>query len=325
MRGRWKWDRDVPAWLVSLFVHAALVVFLGYTAARIMHGTNAPVGAELIATMSDGLTGEDNYYTDGDEDELGAVQLASADTTSESGGSLSELFDDRPPVETGDALPAVDQPGGMGLAGDGQATGAGEFTKGPRGDAKPSGSKARTQIYGIEGEGSKFVYVFDRSGSMGGGAGSPLNSAKAQLLASLEDLDTVHQFQIIFYNQDPTVMQLGGQRGRLIFGTDQSKLLAQRFIKGITASGGTEHQAALEKAIKMGPDVIFFLTDADEPGLSASQLDRIRRMNDGRASIHAIEFGLGPAVRKNNFLSELARENDGKYLYIDISRPGALH
>ncbi len=83
----------------------------------------------------------------------------------------------------------------------------------------PLGGRARTSLYGIEADGYKFIYVFDRSGSMGGsGRNTPLSSAKANLLASLESLGDTHQFQIIFYNEKPTMFALAGHPDRLVFG-----------------------------------------------------------------------------------------------------------
>ena len=66
--------------------------------------------------------------------------------------------------------------------------------------APREGGKARTSLFGVVGEGYKFVYVFDRSGSMGGSGRDSLRAIKAELPESLKNLDTVHQFQIIFYN-----------------------------------------------------------------------------------------------------------------------------
>ena len=53
----------------------------------------------------------------------------------------------------------------------------------------------------------KFVYVFDRSSSM---EGAPLATAKQQLIQSLESLSSVHQFHIIFFNQQMRNFDLSG-------------------------------------------------------------------------------------------------------------------
>jgi len=90
-------------------------------------------------------------------------------------------------------------------------------------------------------------------------------------------------------------------------------------VTGIVANGGTRHLEALQLALKMRPDVIFFLTDADEPQLTAAELARIQRWNYG-TTIHAIEFAYGPQSSADNFLIRLARQNGGQHAYVDLSR-----
>ncbi|HWB00800.1 MAG TPA: VWA domain-containing protein [Pirellulales bacterium] len=181
------------------------------------------------------------------------------------------------------------------------------------------GSEVRTSVYGIDAQGQKFVYVFDRSASMGNGANTPLAAAKRELLASLENLGPSQQFQIIFYNEKPTIFAISGLVGRLVFGTERNKAAAREFIEGITAEGGTEHYLALETALRLDGDVIFFLTDADQPGLSAGELERLSQRNQ-HAIIHAIEFGEGAKPPGENFLAQLAAQNRGQYVYLEVAR-----
>jgi hypothetical protein len=178
-----------------------------------------------------------------------------------------------------------------------------------------------TSLFGIPAEGTKVVYVFDRSTSMGGGLRSPLSLAKAELQASLDELAETDQFQIVFYNQNPTPFVLGNQGPRLVRATPQNKNLARSYIGSIIADGGTGHEEALTLALKMGPDTIFFLTDADQPVLNPGQLERISRLNRRHMVIHAVEFGRGPALGDDNFLVRIAQQNYGKYTYVDVTRP----
>jgi hypothetical protein len=90
-------------------------------------------------------------------------------------------------------------------------------------------------------------------------------------------------------------------------------------VGSITADGATRHEEALEMALRMAPDVIFFLTDADDPCLTSQQLAHIAHVNNG-TSINAIEFGYGTQGDTENFLVKLARQNGGKHVYIDVSR-----
>jgi hypothetical protein len=179
--------------------------------------------------------------------------------------------------------------------------------------------KPHAGMFGIEAEGYKFVYVLDRSGSMGGSASVALKAAKAELLSSLQQLQQTQQFQIVFYNEKPTVFNPTGDSRRILFATDGNKEAAERFIQSITPTGGTRHDDALVLALKLQPNAIFWLTDADDPKLGTAELDRINRLSGG-ITIHAIEFGSGEQAEKDNFLVKVARENGGKHVYVDVSK-----
>ena len=211
------------------------------------------------------------------------------------------------------AQPPSSVPGAGSLAGNGTGNKGGPLGKG-------HGYQVETKVFGVPGRGSRFVYVFDRSASMNGYEGRPLAAAKRELVASLQSLQSVHQFQIIFYNENPQPMELiRGQTPGLVFGDDQGKRLAEQFVGGVFADGGTAHMKALSLALKMSPDVIFFLTDADEPKMRRDELDRVRTMNRGTV-INAIEFGSGQSAGGRNFLTQLAAENDGGHTYVDVTR-----
>jgi hypothetical protein len=181
------------------------------------------------------------------------------------------------------------------------------------------GEKAQISVFGVQAEGSKFVYVLDHSGSMGGSGGKALAAAKVELLASIDKLDTIHQFQLVFYNERPRAFNPTGTPGRLAFGTEQNKAEVRRFINSVESDGGTDHEEAVMMAIRMHPDVIFLLTDADDPKLSTRQLARIERLGAG-IIIHTIEFGTGAQRDANNFLVRLAKQSGGEHAYVDVSK-----
>ena len=165
--------------------------------------------------------------------------------------------------------------------------------------------KGRTSMFGVEGVGYKFVYVIDRSGSMGGDGNAALKAAKAELLASIKKLESTHSFQIVFYNDTPTMFNPAGN-GLAVFATDRNKDLAERFLDSISAQGGTEHEAALRMALKLKPDVIFWLTDADRPE-ARRRPDRAAQPPRRGHVINTIEFGSGPQKGKGKFPQENRR------------------
>ena len=113
-----------------------------------------------------------------------------------------------------------------------------------------------------------------------------------------------------------------GDRPQMQWATDINRTLARQFISGVQPDGGTDHMPALKKALRYQPDHLFFLTDADQPILSARELNEIKTTNNGRTKIHCVEFGKGPEISGDNFLKKLARDNDGTYRYRDVTRFG---
>ncbi len=306
----------LPSWLISMVLHMVLLVVLAVSLR-----SNPPQGAAEERTAEVGIVlrhteaGEDIF-----EGEADGTESAEASTAEAAGGpALDDLLSDAPAVDPTAALPEAFArlgPGDLEGGGVGAARGAED---GPGRGPPAVGGKARTQLFGVEGEGYRFVYLFDRSGSMGWMNNRPLAVAAAQLLESLDSLERSHQFQVIFYNHKTWAFNPTGEGNRLLYATDRNKELAARFVRGMTADGGTEHESALLAAMALQPDVIFFLTDADEPRLWPSQLARLRRRAGG-ITIHAVEFGFGPQQNARNFLVQLAEQHGGRHTYIDVSQ-----
>lgn len=332
--GNRPWGSFALPWLLSSAAHAALLVLLavrmhwlprdadlGPAGAEPLWVTIAPasgpkaepaISAERAVNLSPSRPQAPGYY----DDEPVTLAGASAPAASSAGQpSLAALLDEPPAFNRSEALPPAGETSDRLPA----LPSARSLTGQPSGARQVRGGTARTSVFGAVGEGRKFAYVFDRSGSMDGHGGAPLRAAKSELTASLDDLKSTHQFQIVFYNEHPRAFSPTGQAGRLVFGTEQNKNLARRFVGSITADGATRHEEALEVALKMVPDVIFFLTDADEPRLTSAQLARIARLNHG-TTIHAIEFGYGPQGDPDNFLVKLARHSGGTHVYVNVAQ-----
>jgi Mg-chelatase subunit ChlD len=184
-----------------------------------------------------------------------------------------------------------------------------------------SDSQSKVSLLGVEGKGSKFVYVFDHSGSMGVPGNKPLDRAKKELLASIDGISDVQQFYIIFYNQDQKVFRIDPTGGRLIFGTDTNKKLAKQFVDSIRAEGATRHVDALAMALKMHPDAIFLLTDGDPPDdLTKDELARVERLNSSGTVINVIQISPSPGEGQVNRLEALAKDSGGQHVYIDFNK-----
>lgn len=300
--------------MLSLVLHGVLLLVIGYCMRFVPQGAgpgepeNRTVGVALVK-RSDGerqiLTSEQ-------------AQQQAAEAAQPSNEQMSEVLPEASELsaDLSDVLPTADQGFGSAESLSVPEVGAtGRVMAGQLGE----GDQVRTSVFGAAGNGSRFVYVFDRSGSMGGLGGRPLAAAKRELRNSLADLVETSQFQIIFYNQKSEVFTFGG-RQRMVFANEDAIHAATRFVSGVKAFGSTRHLQAIQTALRLRPDVMFFLTDGNE-GEEAGQiaLEKVRNWNRS-TMINTIEFGSGPVLRdRQSFLVRLARENGGQYVYVDIS------
>jgi hypothetical protein len=332
-------ERSLPAWAFSLLVHASAMVFV-MTAIQLWPepGGNGGDGSIEVVMLSDAdrgpLRNGDEGQGDRPRNPYAVVAppelLPSIPTPPQTPPQPPSVVQQTLPTPLA-ATPLVrEQPQQVPMrlaaapmldANATQQNAARPAASGGIGrSGKPGGDgSAKTSVFGVEGRGTKFVYLFDRSASMDG---APLSAAKKQLIESLKSLDGVHQFQIIFFNSTTQIFDAAGTGKRIVFASDRNKQLAWNFVGGITADGGTDRMVALRDALAMGPNVIFFLTDADDP-MSPTELAEVDRLNHRAATkICVIEFGRGPMAPQYNFLMQLARETGGKYGYVDTTKLG---
>lgn len=296
-------------------VHAGLVLLLVFWVSRTPQGsaeeTARDVGIVLKRQTADGVKfeGEDDNPTD---------QTADINTPNPTPSEISDIM---PTLEensnSADALPTLPALGPQAESGGSAAamTEAGGTTGGRPGDV---GKAAEVTFFGVKGTGTKFVYLVDRSASM---EGAPLAAAKQQVAESLSSLDSIHQFQIIFFNARAQPFSFNGQE-RIAFATEQNVSLAARLLAGVTEDGSTDCFEALKVALRLRPDVIFFLTDADSP-LDKRDMDEILSLNQRAGTmISTVEFGRGPDPGRFNFLKALAQRTGGQYGYVNTNSLG---
>ena len=309
----------IPSWFISLVLHA-LLLFVVATSLKSCEGQ--PTGDPDAGMREVGLY---------DKESNALVERAAEETDNSAtfqqpldNDVPQPLIDDSPPTEI--QTPKIDQrPDVLGVGGGAPPPFATENTvEGmalPNGEFKPTRigalDKGETSFFGIRDSARQFTYVLDASGSMYGIA---FQSAKAELNKSIQALDATQRFQIIFYTQSTRIMKLpGAADGSLVWATSMNKTLARQNINSARTSGGTDHMLALKQALRLRPEVVYFLSDADDP-LTAADLNDIKQLNKGRTRIHCIEFGKLADLGLDNFLKRLARQNGGSYLYRDVTK-----
>jgi hypothetical protein len=203
-----------------------------------------------------------------------------------------------PPAQTIVAGPGAAAPSAAAAPGATAGAGNGPGDGGPC--ALPVGKDVRT-----------IVYVVDRSMSMG--FHGALARARREVLASLRRLPPTARFQVIAYNRDAAPLSIAGRSGFLAPDDDTLRQVADA-VSEWRASGGTDDGLALRRALALHPDVLFFLTDADD--LNPDEVRTATRLNDHHTVIHAVQVGAASA-RADGPLHRLAADNGGTYLRLD--------
>lgn len=175
------------------------------------------------------------------------------------------------------------------------------------------GGAAGISFFRIPVRGQQVVFVIDRSASMG--LNGAFAAARKELLASLDRLPAEASFQVIAYNRGAEPLRPGGRVG-LIPASPEMKRQARRLLESLRAEGGTDHLAALKRGLLLQPDVLFFLSDADD--LTGEQIQAISRFNRGRTIIHTVAVTASPRADAENPLRELARANGGMFRMVDL-------
>ncbi len=180
----------------------------------------------------------------------------------------------------------------------------------------PQGPYATMSLFGgSPSKGHRFVFVVDRSKSMGSSGLGGMRAVEEELAAALKLLDVNHRFNIMAYNHSTVAFS-----GRTLApATGENIEGAEAFFAQVAAFGSTNHSRAIHAALSTKPDVIYLFTDGGDPFLTPFQLNEIASIakNQG-TTIHCVQFGLGALQNKDSFLSRLAAMTDGGYQYVDM-------
>jgi hypothetical protein len=175
-------------------------------------------------------------------------------------------------------------------------------------------ASGKSSFFQIETDARSIVYVIDCSASMGQDDG--LLRAKAELLASLNQLPAATLFQVIPYNSRAEPLCING-RLDLVPANAENKRAAALLIADLQAVGATRHLQALHQALALRPEVIFFLTDGDD--LAAAEIAALTRFNGGKTIVHTIGLRVAGQAVPPGSLQILAQVNHGSFRIVGTS------
>ena len=316
-------NRPLPrrsAWTLSLLVHVALLVIVGMSWQTVRPGLVESDRAVGIVLAQQASTTRVEYL---DEEEANEIAPTARPTAASLDGEVVKEveFPDIQLPGADLANPATDLPGdnlrGSQLSNrlpgiDDVDTSELERPARPVG---PSGPAGEISLFGSpEASGRNFVFVIDRSKSMGGQGLNALAAAGKQLDLAIGELLQNHRFQVIAYHDKPVFFPDRAMAKAI----PENRQRVRTFFSGLVAFGATDHELAVLAGLRVKPDVLFLLTDGGSPDLTRVQLDRIRQRSGGLTAIHCIQFGFGPLQDAMPFMRKLAMENRGQFHYVDM-------
>jgi hypothetical protein len=190
--------------------------------------------------------------------------------------------------------------------------GAGKEGNGGKGDGEGTseGNGAGSGFFGVETTGQSVVFVVDSSASMNhpheSEAKTRFGILKLELIRAISRMDASMSFYIIFFNDKSLPMPADRMQ-------PASASVQRQYIEwmvGVRAKGQTDPRTSILEALRMQPDVIFFLTDGN---FEASIRRDLKKFSQRKVAIHTIAFGNRIAEKQ---LQEFAAANRGQYRFI---------
>lgn len=175
------------------------------------------------------------------------------------------------------------------------------------GTGESGASRVSATFFQIPCRGQTILYVIDASSSMGPNGG--LEAASRELLTSIRRLGPQVRFQVMAFNSHANFL-VPALPNWLAPSADVIDRVGLALLD-LQAEGRTDYRLALQKALSMRPDVLYFLTDAND--LPPRLVEEITRLNAGRSAIHVIELTGRRDPPLDSDLQFLARENRGLF------------
>ncbi len=245
------------------------------------------------------------------------------DTSSSSGASqaLDKKFLSNVTNAPIDATPDVTQATTLDLANIGQAAGnmsenissmlkSSEANRGGQGDGGEGSGQGNGDFFGLNLNGTSVVFVVDASSSMNHPFSEPYKTrfgrVKVELVRTIGRMTESEKFFMIFFHDIAVPMPAH----RLVSATPANQKTYLTWMAPGQAIGSTEPEAALHMALKLRPEVIYFLTDGR---FHFSVVKSVTKANRDRITINTICFG---DAEGEKMLKQLAASNGGVYKYV---------
>lgn len=292
------WRSRASTWqsaLISMVCHLLALIALGVLTVAVQEkGAGVDLFSEMIGA-ADSLASA----------ELATVSLDSSPAAASTAAGPETLFETDAFAAANVNGPSVEleiAPHSSGLAGTGVGTG---------GEGKGlSDAGLGANFFGVGGAGKSIVYVLDCSDSMNND--DRFRRAREELIYSIERLSREQSFYVILYNDGALPMDADDP----VPAVPEEFARLCKWLERAEPFGGTYPWPALEYALSLEPDAIYFLSDGEfEPNIitAVREKNQKSKLNPRQIPIHTIAFA---SQAGENQMKILARTSGGKYRFV---------
>lgn len=161
-------------------------------------------------------------------------------------------------------------------------------------------------FFGCRTQAESIAFVLDASGSMNG---PRFVRALTELDRSLRELQPEQTFYIVFFTDQTFPLFWPNSQFQLLQATQRNVTQARAWLRMCRTDGGTKPMRALNLALRLKPDVVYFLSDGDIPPKTR---DVARNVNHG-SIIHTIALGADDGAE---VMHQIADDNQGTYRFV---------
>jgi len=294
--------------LISVVLHAALVIMLGVHAIQATHETDDNV----LYVISDGRPGERVV----ERLQVLEISVPSSVRAQASGQFSSPVSAPSARQDPGALPPAVSlatfAERSSGPVGDVQSL----FGQDGEGLAAAGTGDEGAQFFGVRATGNRFVFIVDCSRSM---TGTKWEDATRELLSAVERLGPDKWFYVIFFDGESHPMfDSKSPEPDLLAATDENLDRFRRWLATVELGFHTRPAASVRFALTLEPHAIYLLSDGEFEDQTAALLREKNLVRDEhgrapRAIVHTIGFH---SRHGQKVLQRIAKEHGGRYVFV---------
>ena len=174
-------------------------------------------------------------------------------------------------------------------------------------------SKRNSSMIHVDESAEKVVFLIDNSASMAGD--HQRERIQIQLRSFLGQLRPDQQFQVLFFNETTTALAISSAPKSDMYDATSANVYSAIVAVGrLQPQGGTDYLRSLTSALRLDADVIYLMTDGDQPAVANSELQTILNRHGNETRFHVIELGHEQSgTSGTSWLQSLATLTQGTY------------